>query len=89
MTYTFETSGTCSRIIVIETNDADGTIANVGFIGGCHGNLQGIAALVQGMKPQDVISRLKDIRCGNKPTSCPHQLSLALSKIINAENSDA
>ena len=39
---------------------------------------QGIAALVKGEKAQDVAARLKGIRCGMKPTSCPDQLAKAL-----------
>lgn len=81
MRYQYQTQGTCSRMIEIEI-DGDGTIADVQFMGGCHGNLQGIAALVKGMKPEDVIARLEGIRCGNKPTSCPDQLSLALNAIM-------
>lgn len=80
MKYQYQTSGTCSRMIELEVED--GVVKNVSFLGGCHGNLQGIGALVKGMKAEDVIARLEDIRCGNKPTSCPHQLSLALKEII-------
>lgn len=74
--FQYSTSGTCSRLIEIEVEE--GIIKNVGFIGGCHGNLQGIGALVKGMTPEDVIARLENIKCGNKPTSCPDQLSKAL-----------
>ncbi len=49
--------------------------------GGCNGNLQGIAALVKGMDIDSVIDKLKDIRCGVRPTSCPAQLAKALEKI--------
>lgn len=44
----YPTLGTCSRQIDIELED--GIIRNVTFTGGCHGNTQGIAALVRGMK---------------------------------------
>ena len=80
MKYQYQTSGTCSRLI--ETEVEDGLIKDVCFTGGCHGNLQGIGALVKGMKPEEVITRLEGIRCGTKPSSCPHQLSLALKEII-------
>lgn len=59
----------------------DGTLGEISFIGGCNGNLQGIGKLVKGMKPEDVISRLKGIKCGAKPTSCPDQLAKALEMI--------
>lgn len=80
MQHSYKTTGTCSRQIDFEIED--GVIKDVKFIGGCHGNLQGIAALVRGMRPEDVIDRLSTIRCGSKGTSCPHQLSLALSATL-------
>ena len=56
-------------------------IESVKFTGGCSGNLQGISALVKGMKTEDAIARLKGIRCGFKNTSCPDQLAQALEKM--------
>lgn len=76
----YKTKGTCSTSIDIELKD--GVIDSVQFTGGCNGNLQGISALVKGMKPEDAISRLKGIRCGFKPTSCPDQLAHALEEMI-------
>ena len=78
---TYTTHGTCSRLINIDMNDS-GDIADVSFVGGCNGNLQGIGALVRGQRPEDVIARLKGIRCGAKPTSCPDQLALALEEAL-------
>ncbi|MCR4773081.1 MAG: TIGR03905 family TSCPD domain-containing protein [Prevotella sp.] len=74
---TFQPKGVCSRMMTIEVDD-DNRVQNLEVIGGCHGNLQGIAALVKGMTTDEVISRLEGIRCGNKPTSCPDQLAQAL-----------
>ena len=72
--------GVCSRLIHI---DLDGdTIKSVEFVGGCSGNTQGISHLVKGMNVHDAIARLEGIRCGNKPTSCPDQLSYALKRAI-------
>lgn len=76
----YKTKGTCSTMIDVELKD--GVIDSVKFTGGCNGNLQGISALVKGMKPEEVISRLKGIRCGFKPTSCPDQLAHALEEMI-------
>ena len=73
----YETTGTCAKAIAIDIDEATGTINEVQFIGGCHGNTQGIAALIKGQKAQDVIARLQGIRCGMKPTSCPDQLAKA------------
>lgn len=79
-TIQYETTGTCSRIIYVEVDDDD-RVQNVAFVGGCHGNLQGIGALVRGMKREEVIKKLKGIRCGHKSTSCPDQLCLALEEV--------
>ncbi len=76
----YQTKGTCASAIDIELKD--GLIDSVKFIGGCNGNLQGIAALVKGMAPEEAISRLKGIRCGFKTTSCPDQLARALESMI-------
>ncbi|MDD5823497.1 MAG: TIGR03905 family TSCPD domain-containing protein [Firmicutes bacterium] len=72
----FKPQGVCSQLIDLEL-DGD-TIKSVAFYGGCNGNLQGIAALVQGMKAEDAISRIEGIKCGFKDTSCPDQLAKAL-----------
>ena len=76
----YKTKGTCSTSIDVELKD--GVIDSVKFTGGCNGNLQGISALVKGMKPEESISRLKGIRFGFKPTSCPDQLAHALEEMI-------
>lgn len=76
----YKTKGTCSTSIDVELKD--GVIDSVKFTGGCNGNLQGISALVKGMKPEEASSRLKGIRCGFKPTSCPDQLAHALEEMI-------
>ena len=80
MKYSYKTKGTCSSAIQLELED--GIIRSVEFQGGCNGNLQGIAALVKGMKAQDAIAKLRGIRCGFKSTSCPDQLSIALEQAL-------
>ncbi len=82
MKYTYNTLGTCSRLIDFEIQD--GVIKNVVFTGGCNGNLQGIARLVEGMTPTQAISKLEGIHCGNKPTSCPDQLAQALKQALDS-----
>lgn len=76
---TYKTQGTCSSHIELEVED--GIVRELFFWGGCNGNLQGIRALVKGMKVEDVIRKLEGIRCGNRPTSCPDQLCKALREI--------
>ena len=72
----FKTSGTCSRMIVLDIDD--GVITECSIVGGCSGNTAGISSLVKGMKVEDVIEKLKGIRCGFKHTSCPDQLAKAV-----------
>lgn len=72
----YKTQGTCSQAIQLEL-DGD-VIKSVEFVGGCSGNTQGVASLVQGMKAEEAIERLEGIRCGFKPTSCTDQLAKAL-----------
>ena len=80
MEYTFIPRGVCSRKITFEIND--GIVSKVRFSGGCAGNTQGLAALIEGMKAEDVIKRLSGIRCGFKSTSCPDQMAKAISEAI-------
>ena len=77
MQFTYKTKGVCSQEMRFEIED--NRIVNMTVSGGCQGNLQGISALVAGMDIDDVITRLKGIRCGFKDTSCPDQLSKALN----------
>ncbi|MBR2039802.1 MAG: TIGR03905 family TSCPD domain-containing protein [Clostridia bacterium] len=79
MKFSYKTKGVCSRQINIEVED--GIVKKVQFEGGCNGNTKGISALVEGMKAEDVIEKLKDIKCGFKGTSCPAQLAEALKSI--------
>ena len=73
----YKPSGVCSRLIHVEL-DGD-KIANVEFVGGCAGNTAGISSLVKGMDAHEVIKRLEGTKCGARPTSCPDQLSKALT----------
>ena len=67
-----------SQIDIVLVGD---TIEEVLFTGGCHGNSQGIAALLKGMKVEDAITRLEGIDCNGKHTSCPDQLAQVLRQI--------
>lgn len=80
MKYTYIPSGVCSRQIEIEVEE--GIVKDLKVIGGCNGNLQGIAKLVKGMEVQEVIKRLKGINCNGKGTSCPDQIAKALEEIL-------
>lgn len=74
--FQYKPQGVCCQLMQIAVND--GLVEDVQFMGGCHGNLQGIGKLVKGMPIEEVISKLEGIKCGNKPTSCPDQLTKAL-----------
>ena len=76
----YKTHGTCSRMVVVETDD--GVITSCEFVGGCAGNTKGVASLVIGMKAEEAIEKIKGIKCGFKSTSCPDQLALALEETL-------
>jgi len=80
MTYQFKPKGICARGITIELDG--GVIRSVAFNGGCAGNLTGISRLVEGMRAEEVISKFRGTRCGNKATSCPDQLAKALEEAL-------
>ncbi|MCD8238838.1 MAG: TIGR03905 family TSCPD domain-containing protein [Clostridiales bacterium] len=74
----YTTRGVCSRQIHFEVEE--NKLHNVTFVGGCSGNTQGVGRLVEGMEVDEAIKRLKGIRCGFRPTSCPDQLARALEE---------
>lgn len=76
----YMTQGVCARQIHVEVENK--IITEVEFLGGCSGNTQGIAALVKGMPVEEAIGRLKGIRCGGRPSSCPDQLAKALESYL-------
>lgn len=79
MKYVYKTSGTCSQEMIIEVEED--IIKKVTIIGGCKGNTAGISKLVEGMKIEEVIKKLKGTPCGTRGTSCPDQLAKALEEI--------
>jgi uncharacterized protein (TIGR03905 family) len=80
----YKTQGTCSQLIDVTVDEQD-VIQEISFIGGCHGNLQAVCRLVKGQKADEVIKKLKGIRCGDKPTSCPDQLCRALEQLQHSK----
>jgi len=78
--YSYRTRGVCSREISFDLEN--GKVKNIHFVGGCPGNLRGICSLAEGMAPEEIIKRVKGTTCGGKPTSCPDQLSIALSEAM-------
>ncbi len=80
MHYSYKTHGTCSSRIDFDIEN--GIVSNVVYEGGCSGNTQGVSRLVEGLSAEEVIRRLKGIRCGWKETSCPDQLACAIEKAL-------
>ena len=81
MKHSFRPQGVCAREMQVEL-DEQGVIRELNVMGGCSGNLQGIAALVKDMPAEEAIRRLSGIRCGFKNTSCPDQLACGLEQIL-------
>ncbi len=84
--FTYSTKGTCSRQILFNVDD-ENKMRGVRFIGGCGGNLQGIAKLVEGKDIDEVETLLAGIKCRNN-TSCPDQLSKAITEYKAAQSGE-
>lgn len=80
--FQYNTQGVCSKCIYFDIED--NKLKNVSYLGGCNGNLKGIAALIEGMDVDTVIERVQGTTCGMKKTSCPDQLAKALIAAKNA-----
>ncbi len=77
----YRTDGrTCSRAIEVELEDD--VVRGVRFEGGCAGNTQGVARMVNGLRIEEVIARLEGIDCKGRGTSCPDQLCRALREAM-------
>jgi len=86
MKYTYIPEGVCSTWIDMEIEE--GIVKKVEFTDGCHGNLQAIAKLVEGMPVSEVKEKLSGIRCGFKGTSCADQLVKGLEEALVQASSD-
>lgn len=82
MKYSFRPAGVCARQIDFEI-DSQGILHNVTFIGGCHGNTQGVTALSEGRSAAEICRLLGGINCKGKGTSCPDQLALAIGEALS------
>ncbi|MDR0425283.1 MAG: TIGR03905 family TSCPD domain-containing protein [Clostridiales Family XIII bacterium] len=83
MKYKYEPTGVCSDLIEFELED--GLVKNIAFTGGCKGNTKGLARMAEGLPAEQIIERLSGIDCGQRPTSCPDQLSLALKAALQKD----
>ena len=66
MTYTRKNRGVCSVSTTVTLAD-DGTIEDVTVLGGCSGNLKGIASLLKGMPAQEAISMTATLPSSTRP----------------------
>lgn len=71
--------GVCAKQISFDVRD--GNLHGVRFAGGCPGNLEAMSRLMEGMPVEHVITTLKGITCGTKPTSCADQLVTMLEAL--------
>ena len=77
MNYQYETSGTCSELIIFDI-DENTVVTNIKFIGGCNGNIKAVSKLVDGWTAQQIADKLLGNECGFKGTSCADQLAKAV-----------
>ena len=70
MAYIYKNKGTCSVQTEVELNP-DHTIKSVKVLGGCDGNLKGIASLLPGMKAEDAITRMEASAAAARPPAAP------------------
>ena len=82
MTYTRKNQGTCSLSTTVEL-DENGVIRRAQVDDGCDGHLKGLCALLQGRDAREAIAILRDVRCEDKATSCPHQIALCLEEALS------
>ena len=80
MTYTYRPKGVCSQRMTIELED--GVIRDVQILGGCNGNLQGIARLITGRPAAEVAETMMGVNCSGRGTSCPDQIARALKAML-------
>lgn len=79
----YQPKGVCAKMMSFKVQN--GFVDDVEFVGGCNGNLKGIAILVKGMRIDEIIPKLSGLPCGSRPTSCPDQLTKALEAYIEAK----
>ena len=76
----YKTNNVCSSKILFDIKD--NCVCSVSFKDGCEGNLEAISRLVEGMNAQDLIEKLKGIKCESRSTSCADQLARAVESAI-------
>lgn len=68
----------CTRI---DFDLQDGKIHDLHYTRGCHGNLQAIGRLLEGMEASKAAAILQGVDCHSRGTSCTDQLSRILTSL--------
>jgi len=76
--HTYKPNGVCSTEINFEIRD--GKVYSVSFKNGCNGNLKAVGILTEGMDAEELVKKLKGLRCDKKGTSCADQLATAVAQ---------
>ena len=79
----YTTSGVCAKMISFDL-DENNNIYNLGFLGGCPGNLKAISKLVEGKNALEIANILNGNKCGPRQTSCADQLSKAIIQAVES-----
>ena len=80
----YSMQGTCAKEVLFTVED--NRIYGVEFIGGCPGNAIGLSALLEGMPLVDVTTKLENVMCGTKGTSCPSELVKIIKNKVEVKN---
>lgn len=84
---TYKPQDVCSKYIKIKLDEAEdkknSKVTKVIFMGGCPGNSLALAKVLEGSTVEEIISKIKGVRCGARYTSCPDQLAKALEDYMN------
>ena len=78
--FSYITQGVCSKSINFDIENDK--IYNVKFEGGCMGNLQAVAKLVEGKNAKEIAQILQGNDGRGKGTSCADQLAKAIDQAL-------
>jgi uncharacterized protein (TIGR03905 family) len=76
--YEYTPQGTCSTKIRFDVRE--GRVYDISFERGCEGNLKALSILAEGMEAKELVEKLKNIRCGERPSSCGNELAKAVER---------
>ncbi len=83
MEYVYTPQRVCSKQFFFDVDEADRSLRDFQFKGGCFGNLHGIRRLMRGMKIDEILDRLSGMPvCPmSKVSSCPEEICNALREL--------